>query len=94
MSAPRTDIDKQKRRHLTPLVGVMLAAAFGFCMFLLWMFDVFATAEGPEDLGGETQEPSSPGSENPDNVEVDGVRETVGPQDDAEMNDDETSPDQ
>ena len=35
MSAPRTNIDKQKRRHRPALLGIAAAAAFAALMFFL-----------------------------------------------------------
>lgn len=64
MSAPDTNIDKQKRRHWAPLVGSVLVAVFGIAMILWWLTDESAQAPGPEtappaeatgDIGDSTQ---------------------------------------
>lgn len=51
MSAPDTNIEKQKRRHWAPLVGSALVAVFGIAMILWWALEQGAQAPGPE---GET----------------------------------------
>lgn len=38
MSAPQTNIEKQKRRHIVPLIGIGLAALFGVFLILSWGF--------------------------------------------------------
>ena len=38
MSAPRTNIEKQKRRHIVPLIGIGLAALLGVFLILSWGF--------------------------------------------------------
>lgn len=53
MSAPDTNLDKQKRRHAGPLGGIRLSlivVALLFAGFLAW---TFAQSDGPE--GAETQ---------------------------------------
>ena len=80
MSAPRTNIEKQKRRHWWPLVGLALAVAFGAGMFLLWMVDLFEDAELPVNDQGELQETSPPGSEDVGAVDVAPTREADVPQ--------------
>lgn len=64
MSAPDTNIDKQKRRHWAPLVGVALVAVFGIAMIAWWALEQSAQAPGPDtappaeatgDIGESTQ---------------------------------------
>jgi len=50
MSAPKTDLETQERRHWGPLVGIALALiASGILAFLI-------TAEGTDEVGNEEQE--------------------------------------
>ena len=37
MSAPQTNIEKQKRWHRGPLIGMALVATFGVGMIFFWM---------------------------------------------------------
>lgn len=37
MSAPQTNIEKQKRRHRGPLVGMVLVTIFGVAMLFFWL---------------------------------------------------------
>jgi len=46
MSAPQTNIEKQKRRHWAPLVGSALVAVFGVLVILWWMTE--EAVEAPE----------------------------------------------
>jgi cytoskeletal protein RodZ len=48
MSAPDTNIEKQKRRHWAPLLGSALVVVFGIAMLLWWAFDQAAAAPGPD----------------------------------------------
>ncbi len=48
MSAPQTNIEKQKRRHWAPLVGSALVAVFGVLMILWWMTEETVEAPGPD----------------------------------------------
>ena len=47
MSAPQTNIDKQKRRHRGPLFGIAAAVAFGVMLMAYWLVDEAATADSP-----------------------------------------------
>ncbi len=58
MSAPDTDIDKQKRRHWAPLLGSALVAIFAVAMIAWWAFEQSAKAPGP-DTAVETTAPAS-----------------------------------
>ena len=49
MSAPQTNIKKQRRRHKGPLVGLTLVVIFGVGLILYWIFELFA--EAPEHPG-------------------------------------------
>lgn len=47
MSAPDTNLEKQKRRHKGPLVGIALALLFGVGLVAYWSFYVSATGGSP-----------------------------------------------
>ncbi len=53
MSAPDTNLEKQKRRHRGPLIGMALGVLFVGVIFL-WMTGVVAF-EGQTPQGAETQ---------------------------------------
>jgi hypothetical protein len=72
MSAPRTNIEKQKRRHWAPLAGMALVVLFGVGLILYWIFEEAATA--PENIG-EQPRPilAPPGAEAPTEADAPGV---------------------
>ncbi|MES2664502.1 MAG: hypothetical protein V4712_00280 [Pseudomonadota bacterium] len=47
MSAPHTNLEKQKRRHKGPLIGIALALLFGLGLMAYWSFWGVATGGGP-----------------------------------------------
>ncbi|MEI4470051.1 hypothetical protein [Frigidibacter sp. MR17.24] len=49
MSAPRTNIEAQKRRHVAPLVGMLAVVVFAVGLILWWLTDESAEAPGPTD---------------------------------------------
>lgn len=49
MSAPQTNIEKQKRRHRGPLIGMALAVVFGVGLILYWLLDEAAEGQSPLD---------------------------------------------
>ena len=49
MSAPQTNIEKQKRRHRGPLIGMALAVVFGVGLIVYWMLDEAAEGQSPLD---------------------------------------------
>lgn len=51
MSAPKTNIEKQKRRHLVPLIGMALVAAFGVVLIVYWQFEEAAMGNAPATEG-------------------------------------------
>lgn len=54
MSAPQTNIEKQKRRHWAPLVGSALVAVFGVLIILWWMTEEAVEAPVTEAPAEET----------------------------------------
>lgn len=60
MSAPRTNIDKQKRRHLVPIVTlivILLAVGLGF---VWWLADETSDPVMPGEVTGTADEISHP----------------------------------
>lgn len=53
MSAPDTNLEKQKKRHVPSLVGIGLAAVFGVAMIVALTFIVSARGDDPD--GSEVQ---------------------------------------
>lgn len=49
MSAPETNLETQKKRHIGPLGGMLLVVAFAAILFGL--FYIFATSDDPTDDG-------------------------------------------
>lgn len=47
MSAPRTDIEKQKRWHRAPLIGMALAVLVGVGSIFLWLTREVADSNPP-----------------------------------------------
>lgn len=60
MSAPRTNIEKQERKHVVPLLGLVLASVFGVGVILYWVFQSVADAPSPSDRVEEGQEITPP----------------------------------
>jgi hypothetical protein len=72
MSAPRTNIETQKRRRWVPLAGMALVVLFGVGLILYWIFEEVATA--PEDVGEEVRPIlAPPGAEAPAEADAPGV---------------------
>lgn len=47
MSAPKTNIETQKRRHFGPLLGMALVAVFGVGLIVYWQFEEAAQGDSP-----------------------------------------------
>lgn len=45
MSAPKTNIEKQTRRHRGALIGMWVAVGLALVLFVIWMIWVFAYAD-------------------------------------------------
>jgi hypothetical protein len=58
MSAPNTNLEKQKRRHVVPLLGMLLAVCFGVGLIIFWQGEEAAQGLGPGD-----DRPAVPGTE-------------------------------
>lgn len=70
MSAPQTNLEKQKRRHRGPLIGITLGLLFVAGIFL-WMFGTVAE-EGQPPQGAETQIDGRTGEQTTPATELDG----------------------
>ncbi|SEL36525.1 hypothetical protein [Pacificibacter marinus] len=53
MSPPDTNLEKQKRRHRGPLIGMALVIAFVAAVIVYWNGDEVATASGAESAEEE-----------------------------------------
>ena len=47
MSAPQTNIEKQKRWHRGPLIGMAVVAIFGVAMLFFWLMDEAKNGDSP-----------------------------------------------
>lgn len=49
MSAPQTDIEKQKRWHRGPLIGMALVTIFAVSLLFFWLTGEVASGKKPGD---------------------------------------------
>ncbi len=63
MSAPKTDIDKQEKRHRGPLRGMAIVVVFTLILLAGLMFWTSGNGNDPE--GADTQIDGSTGAEAP-----------------------------
>ncbi|SDO76227.1 hypothetical protein SAMN05216196_10978 [Lutimaribacter pacificus] len=54
MTPPDTRLDKQKRRHRGPLIGMVIVVIFAFAVIFYWIAELAYEAPGPQ--GQEEQE--------------------------------------
>jgi hypothetical protein len=47
MSAPRTNLETEKRRHKGPLIGMALVVIFGVGLIVYWQFEEAAQGNSP-----------------------------------------------
>ncbi|MFD1914328.1 hypothetical protein [Halodurantibacterium flavum] len=64
MSAPDTNLNKQKRRHIVPLVGMgVIAVIFVFLILVYWPAEEAVESDGPQgaatQIDGRTGEPTT-----------------------------------
>lgn len=63
MSAPKTNIETQKRRHWAPLVGMALAALFGVLLIVYWIGEEVVDSDPPAPIApGSVVTPAAPGA--------------------------------
>ena len=48
MSAPHTDVEKQKKEHRGPLLGIRAVVLWSVALLVLLILYVFLTGNGPE----------------------------------------------
>lgn len=53
MSAPRTNLEKQRRRHWAPLLGIALAALFGVAVIVYWLTEEAANSDPQPPAGND-----------------------------------------
>lgn len=47
MSAPKTNLETEKRRHMGPLLGMAAVVIFGVGLIVYWQFEEAAKGDGP-----------------------------------------------
>ena len=55
MSAPNTNIEKQKKRHKGPLGGIWFGLAFVAVLLVVWLGYVFVSADDDEPAAATTE---------------------------------------
>ncbi|CQR84445.1 hypothetical protein SAMN04488021_11173 [Paracoccus aminovorans] len=60
MSAPRTNIEKQKRHHLVPIIGIIAVVLIALAGFLWWFGDETNDPEIPGQTPGPADEIAAP----------------------------------
>ncbi|WP_199257413.1 hypothetical protein [Paracoccus binzhouensis] len=63
MSAPRTNIARQRRRHLVPIIGIAAAVLIAILGFLWWFADETSNPEIPGEIPGPADEVPAPAPE-------------------------------
>lgn len=51
MSAPRTNLEKQKRRHWGPLLGMALVTVFAVGLIIYWLGEEVSQSDPPPPTG-------------------------------------------
>lgn len=51
MSAPRTNLEKQRRRHWGPLLGMALVTLFAVAVIVYWLAEEMAQSDPPSPAG-------------------------------------------
>ena len=47
MSAPKTNVETQRRQHIVPLIGMALVVIFGVGLILYWQFEESSAGDSP-----------------------------------------------
>ncbi|MDT8855947.1 hypothetical protein RNZ50_13185 [Paracoccaceae bacterium Fryx2] len=59
MSAPNTNLDKQKRRHRGPLIGMAAVVLFGVGIIAYWLTEESADGQSPADAPAAHTDPET-----------------------------------
>lgn len=65
MSAPNTNIETQKRRHIAPLIGMAVAVIFGVGIIFWWQLEEAAHGASPGSDVSDSPEMRQNGATNP-----------------------------
>ncbi len=66
MSAPHTDIEKQRRRHRGPLIGMALVVVFAVALIFFWWGDLASKTAPRTPNDATTLQQADPSVEVPD----------------------------
>ena len=61
MSAPQTNLEKQRRRHWAPLLGIAAVTLFALAVIVYWLMEEAANSDPPPPAGtdaGTVEEPA------------------------------------
>src|SRR5690606_26389935 len=61
MSAPQTNLEKQRRRHWAPLLGIVAVTLFALAVIVYWLMEEAANSESQPPAGteaGTVEEPA------------------------------------
>lgn len=70
MSAPRTNVEKQVRRHIGPLIGMAAVTVLVVVMFVLWLGYEAAETDQPAGATDEVGAPAPDAAVTPDVIET------------------------
>lgn len=57
MTPPKTNLERQKNRHIWPLVGIAVVVIFAVGIILFWLGEEVSDAPAPAENGVQSQEP-------------------------------------
>lgn len=70
MSAPRTNAEKQVRRHIGPLIGMAAVTVLVVVMFVLWLGYEAAETDQPAGATDEVEAPAPDAAVTPEVIET------------------------
>lgn len=59
MSSPRTNLERDKRRHIGPLIGTAVVTIFAVLLIIYWLFEEVQESDPAAPIG-EQDMPASP----------------------------------
>ena len=62
MAAPDTNLERQKRWHRWPLIGIGASVAFGILMMFFWLFGTVSDADPESPVEAQSGEQQGGGS--------------------------------